>query len=153
MPSRSDSRLPGGRHVRVSRRRPARTPDPGWGLPGWLSVVAGGILGSAPIPGRPGRPRSSRTRAQPPTAASDPPGIRTIALAKHYGDVAALRLLDLQVPRNSIFGLLGPTAPGKTTAIKLLLGLVRPTGGRAELFGMDSVTDGRAIRARVGYLG
>jgi ABC-2 type transport system ATP-binding protein len=68
-------------------------------------------------------------------------------------EVAALRSLDLEVPRNAIFGFLGPNGAGKTTTIKLLLGLARPTGGSATVFGHDVVRESLAIRARVGYLG
>jgi len=49
--------------------------------------------------------------------------INTQGLGKSYGDVHALKSLDLKVPKNSIFGFLGPNGAGKTTAIKLLLGL------------------------------
>jgi len=56
------------------------------------------------------------------------------------------------VPHNSICGFLGPNGAGRSTTIKLLLGLTRPTEGRAEVFGMDSVRDSVAIRQRVGYL-
>ena len=64
----------------------------------------------------------------------------------------ALRGLDLEVPRHSIFGFLGPNSAGKTTTIKLLLGLARPTGGAGTLFGLDIARDSLAIRRRVGYL-
>jgi ABC-2 type transport system ATP-binding protein len=73
-------------------------------------------------------------------------------LAKRYGDVVALRSLDLEVPRNSIFGFLGPNGSGKTTAIRLLLGLAAPTGGTATVFGLDVGRYSVAIRRRVGYL-
>jgi len=78
--------------------------------------------------------------------------IRTTALSKHYGNVNALTDLDLEVPHRSVFGFLGPNGSGKTTTIKLLLGLSRPTGGGATIFGLDSVRDSLAIRTRVGYL-
>jgi len=78
--------------------------------------------------------------------------IRTAGFTKRFGDVHALHPLDLEVPHHSIFGFLGPNGAGKTTTIKLLLGLARPTGGRATIFGLDSVRDSLAIRARVGYL-
>jgi ABC-2 type transport system ATP-binding protein len=80
------------------------------------------------------------------------PVIETQDLHKAYPGVVALKGLTLQVPRHSIFGFLGPNGAGKTTAIKLLLGLIRPTSGTARLFGLDSVRDSVAIRARVGYL-
>jgi ABC-2 type transport system ATP-binding protein len=78
--------------------------------------------------------------------------ISTTGLTKTFGSVEALKGLDLRVPHNSIVGFLGPNGAGKTTAIKLLLGLNRPTSGQATLFGLDSVRDSTAIRARVGYL-
>jgi ABC-2 type transport system ATP-binding protein len=88
----------------------------------------------------------------PRTGADGACVIRTVGLTKRYGDVQALVSLALDVPRNSVVGLLGPNGAGKTTAIKLLLGLVRPTAGTASIFGLDTVRDSLAIRARVGYL-
>jgi ABC-2 type transport system ATP-binding protein len=84
--------------------------------------------------------------------ASISPVIETHGLSKAYGGTLALKSLDLQVHKNSIFGFLGPNGAGKTTAIKLLLGLIRPTGGSASVFGLDVVRDSVAIRSRVGYL-
>ena len=78
--------------------------------------------------------------------------INTQGLGKSYGDVHALKSLDLKVPKNSIFGFLGPNGAGKTTAIKLLLGLTRPTSGSGSVFGQDIVEDGLDIRKRIGYL-
>ena len=83
--------------------------------------------------------------------------ISTQGLSKTYhlgkaSQVAALKLLDLNVPSNSIFGFLGPNGAGKSTTIKLLLGLARPTEGSATIFGHDIVRDSLEIRKRVGYL-
>lgn len=78
--------------------------------------------------------------------------IDTHGLSKHYKQTQALRNLNLRVPKHSIFGFLGPNGAGKTTTIKLLLGLIRPTIGSASVFGLDSVRDSVAIRARIGYL-
>jgi ABC-2 type transport system ATP-binding protein len=78
--------------------------------------------------------------------------IRTDGLSKSFGQVHALKSLDLRVPRHSIFGFLGPNGAGKTTTMKLLLGLIRPTSGGGTVFGQDIVQDGLAIRSRVGYL-
>jgi ABC-2 type transport system ATP-binding protein len=83
---------------------------------------------------------------------SAPPVIETRGLTKTYKGVQALRSLDLQVQKNSIFGFLGPNGAGKTTTIKLLLGLIRSTAGSASVFGMDSVNQSIDIRARTGYL-
>ncbi len=78
--------------------------------------------------------------------------IETQTLSKSYKEVQALKPLDLQIARNSIFGFLGPNGAGKTTAIKLLLGLIRPSGGSARVFGLDISRDSIAIRGRIGYL-
>lgn len=78
--------------------------------------------------------------------------IRTVGLTKSYRGVEALKGLDLEVSRNSIFGFLGPNGAGKTTTIKLLLGLARPTSGSATLFGFDAERDTLEVRRRIGYL-
>ena len=63
--------------------------------------------------------------------------VRTEGLSKHYGSVQALEDLDLEVLEGEVVGYLGPNGSGKTTTIRLLLGLIRPTAGRAEIFGLD----------------
>ena len=78
--------------------------------------------------------------------------IHTKALSKSFGDVEALKPVDLEVPQHTIFGFLGPNGAGKTTFMKLLLGLIRPSGGSATVFGKDIVSDSIEIRSRVGYL-
>jgi ABC-2 type transport system ATP-binding protein len=78
--------------------------------------------------------------------------ISTQNLGKSYNGVAALDSLNLQVPKNSIFGFLGPNGAGKTTAIKLLLGLTRPSSGGGAIFGQDIVKNSVEIRKRIGYL-
>ncbi len=78
--------------------------------------------------------------------------ISTKGLSKSYGDIQALKSLDLKVPKNSIFAFLGPNGAGKTTTIKLLIGLTRPTGGSGTIFGKDIVQDGVDIRKNIGYL-
>ena len=78
--------------------------------------------------------------------------ISTSGLGKRFGEVVALRSLDLEVPRGSVFGFLGPNGSGKTTAMRLLLGLARPTSGSAQVLGFDAVRDSLEIRRRVGYL-
>jgi len=78
--------------------------------------------------------------------------IETHGLSKSFGDVRALRGVDLKVPRHSIFGFLGPNGAGKTTLMKILLGLSRPTSGSGTIFGHDIVNDSVAIRECIGYL-
>jgi len=78
--------------------------------------------------------------------------IYTQELSKAYKGVQALHGLNLEVPKNSIFGFLGPNGAGKSTTIKMLLGLTRPTSGKALVFGQDIAKDSLAVRRRVGYL-
>lgn len=78
--------------------------------------------------------------------------IETQNLKKYFGNVEALRGVDLNVPRHSIFGFLGPNGAGKTTLMKVLLGLSRPSGGSGTIFGQDILTESISIRERVGYL-
>ncbi len=72
--------------------------------------------------------------------------IDTHGLSKSYGEIHALKPLDLKVARNSIFGFLGPNGAGKTTTIKLLLGLTRPTMGGGTMCGFDIVRDSLEVR-------
>jgi ABC-2 type transport system ATP-binding protein len=83
---------------------------------------------------------------------SNTPIIKVQNLGKAFGEVQALRGVDLQVPRNSIFGFLGPNGAGKTTTMKILLGLARPTSGSGTIFGLDIQHESVAIRERIGYL-
>jgi ABC-2 type transport system ATP-binding protein len=73
-------------------------------------------------------------------------------LSRSFGEVHALKSLDLRVPPKSIFAFLGPNGAGKTTTIKLLLGLLKPTRGGGKILGMDILRDSVDIRARIGYL-
>jgi len=80
------------------------------------------------------------------------PAIRTEGLTKRYGSTLALDQLDLSVAEGEVYGYLGPNGSGKTTTIRLLLGLHRPSGGRAELFGVDAWSDPVAAHRRVAYV-
>lgn len=79
-------------------------------------------------------------------------GIFTQQLTKFYRDMAAVKDLDLIVPKGSIFGFLGPNGAGKTTTIKLLLNLVQPSSGQGTVLGYDIVQQTMEIRQRVGYV-
>ena len=85
-----------------------------------------------------------------------PPGpiaaLRTEGLTKHYGRVVGLEDLNLAVEAGEIFGFLGANGSGKTTTIRLILDLLRPTRGRALVDGMDCRRDNLRVRDRVGYL-
>jgi ABC-2 type transport system ATP-binding protein len=78
--------------------------------------------------------------------------VRTQSLTKRYGQLTALDRCDLQVTRGEVLGLLGPNGSGKTTLLRLLLGYLRPTGGSAEIDGMDCVHRSVDVRRRVAYL-
>jgi ABC-2 type transport system ATP-binding protein len=78
--------------------------------------------------------------------------ISTKGLGKSYGDIHALKNLDLKVPKNSIFAFLGPNGAGKTTTIKLLIGLAKPTSGSGTIFGKNIVKESVDIRTKIGYL-
>ena len=83
---------------------------------------------------------------------ADTAAIRLENLGKHYGAVAALDNVSFEVQRGEIFGFLGLNGAGKTTTIRILLDLVRPTSGRAFIFGRQCQTHGLEARAHVGYL-
>ncbi|MFJ5263013.1 ATP-binding cassette domain-containing protein [Streptomyces sp. NPDC088387] len=74
-------------------------------------------------------------------------------LEKRFGEVRALRGLDLAVAAGSVCGLLGPNGAGKTTAVRLLTTLLRPDAGSARIAGHDLVRDAAAVRARIGVTG
>ncbi|MGZ4438797.1 MAG: ABC transporter ATP-binding protein [Gaiellaceae bacterium] len=78
--------------------------------------------------------------------------IRTEGLSKRYGGTLALDALDLEVPPGEVYGYLGPNGSGKTTTIRLLLGLHRPSAGRSSLFGIDAWSDAVEAHRRVAYV-
>ena len=79
--------------------------------------------------------------------------IVTTDLSKRYGSaIRALETVSIAVEPGEIFGFLGPNGAGKSTMIRLLLGFLHPTAGRASVFGLDTERDSVAIRRRVGYL-
>jgi len=80
------------------------------------------------------------------------PAIQTRALARSFGSVPAVVSLDLEVARGEMFGLVGPDGAGKSTAIRLLCGLLRPSGGAGQVLGCDLLRNSGTIKARIGYL-
>jgi ABC-2 type transport system ATP-binding protein len=78
--------------------------------------------------------------------------IRTEALTRDFGKVRAVNELTMEVPAGIVFGFLGPNGSGKTTTIHLLLGLLEPTSGKAEVLGFDTMAQGDHIRDRSGAL-
>jgi len=80
------------------------------------------------------------------------PAIELHDVTKRYGDVTALRDLDLEVEDGEIYGFLGPNGAGKSTTIDILLDFVRPTSGEARVLDMNAQADSQAIRRRIGVL-
>ncbi|MBC7818483.1 MAG: ABC transporter ATP-binding protein, partial [Planctomycetaceae bacterium] len=73
-------------------------------------------------------------------------------VTKRFGKQVALSRFTLSSEPGSVVALLGDNGAGKTTAIRILLGLLEPTNGRSHVFGLDSQADGQTIRQRVGYV-
>ena len=78
--------------------------------------------------------------------------IRAAGLSKRYGSTLALDHLDLAVAEGEVYGFLGPNGSGKTTTIRLLLGLHHPTSGTASVFGLDAWRDPVAVHRRLAYV-
>ncbi len=81
------------------------------------------------------------------------PAILVEGLTKSFGEVHALRGIDLSVPHGTILGVLGPNGAGKTTAVRILTTLLRPDGGRAVVEGYDVVREAAAVRRSIGLAG
>src|SRR5215831_11532876 len=80
------------------------------------------------------------------------PVIRTHALTRDFTSTRAVDGLNLEVPSGIVFGFLGPNGSGKTTTIRMLLGLLEPTSGKAEVLGYDTGRCADDIRLRCGAL-
>ena len=89
---------------------------------------------------------------QPASAPERDVAIATRGLTKRFGARAAVDDLDLVVPRGSVYGFLGPNGSGKTTTIRMLLGLVRPSAGTSTLLGQAIPDGAQAVLPRVGSL-
>lgn len=89
---------------------------------------------------------------RPAGAPGEVPAIRTLGLTKLYGERRGVFDLDLEVRQGEIFGFLGPNGAGKTVTIRLLLDLIRPQSGRAEILGLDCRRQAVAVHRLVGYL-
>jgi ABC-2 type transport system ATP-binding protein len=81
------------------------------------------------------------------------PAILVEGLTKSFGEVRALRGIDLSVPRGTVLGVLGPNGAGKTTAVRILTTLLRPDAGRALVEGRDVVREAAAVRRSIGLSG
>jgi len=73
-------------------------------------------------------------------------------VSKHYADIVAVDYIDLDVKHGEIFGLLGPNASGKSTTLKMILGLVKSDSGSLEVLGINAEKDPVAVKRQVGYV-
>ncbi len=78
--------------------------------------------------------------------------IKARGLTKRFGSLTAVDHLDLDVPRSIIYGFLGPNGSGKTTAIRMLCGLLTPTEGGAWVLGLDVPENANALKPQIGYM-
>ncbi|MDT3398680.1 ABC transporter ATP-binding protein [Streptomyces sp. B1866] len=98
-------------------------------------------------------PAAPAAPARTGAAATAEPAVETRGLTKRYrGGQVAVDALDLSVPRGSVFGFLGPNGSGKTTTIRMLVGLIEPTSGGARLLGAPMPRAARTVLPRVGAL-
>lgn len=80
------------------------------------------------------------------------PAIVVDSLTRVFGDFTAVNSISFSVAQGEVFGFLGANGAGKTTAIRMLIGLLAPTAGRASVAGFDVATDSEAVRRRIGYM-
>src|SRR5918911_1300147 len=73
-------------------------------------------------------------------------------LTRRFGDLTAVDHLNLTVSKGEIFGLVGPDGAGKTTTLRMLCGLMDPTGGSARVAGHDVARESQAVKDRIGYM-
>ena len=73
-------------------------------------------------------------------------------LTRKFGDKTAVDHIDLDIPSGRIYGFLGPNGSGKSTTLRMLCGMLLPSAGHAEVFGLSVVKDAEAIRRRLGYM-
>lgn len=78
--------------------------------------------------------------------------IQAKQLSRHFGELKAIDKLDLNIDKNRIYGFLGPNGCGKTTAIRMLTGLLKPTSGQIEVLGLSLPKDAEKLRLRMGYM-
>ncbi len=80
------------------------------------------------------------------------PAIRTRGLTRRFGNVVAVDGVDLEIPRQAIYGFLGPNGSGKSTTIRMLCGLLTPSAGEATVLGLEVPRDAERLRRKLGYM-
>jgi len=83
---------------------------------------------------------------------SDEPALKLRGVSKRYEDIVAVDNIDLDVEHGEIFGLLGPNGSGKTTTLKIILGLVKPDAGSVNVLGINAKSDPITVKKQVGYV-
>ena len=98
----------------------------------------------------------SESRLKPaggtPDRSADAPAIRAVGLTKRFGQLVAVDHLDLTVNRGEVYGFLGPNGSGKSTTIRMLCGLMLPSGGEIDVLGCKIPRDAEALKRRIGYM-
>ncbi|EGO62132.1 ABC transporter ATP-binding protein [Acetonema longum] len=78
--------------------------------------------------------------------------VETHNLTRTFGDFTAVNKVSLRIKRGSIYGFLGPNGSGKSTTIRMLCGILNPTGGSGRILGCDIIKDSEAIKQQIGYM-
>jgi ABC-2 type transport system ATP-binding protein len=78
--------------------------------------------------------------------------VQARGLSRSFGELVAVNNLDLSIPSGQIYGFLGPNGSGKTTAIRMLCGLLTPTSGEVSVLGLQIPAEAEALRLRIGYM-
>ena len=78
--------------------------------------------------------------------------IKAEKLSRNFGDIKAVQGLDLEVEKGCIYGFLGPNGSGKTTAIRMLIGLLQPSSGKAQVLGYQLPQQAEKLRLHIGYM-
>src|SRR5262249_44741615 len=142
--------------------RPGR--HTGWmsGAGGTVATGAGGGFFGRRYGSAAGKVRGARTLLGLPACSggcvsqsqtTSGPAILVEGLTKSFGEVRALRGIDLTVPQGTVLGVLGPNGAGKTTAVRILTTLLLPDAGRALVDGYDVVREAAAVRRSIGLAG
>jgi ABC-2 type transport system ATP-binding protein len=87
-----------------------------------------------------------------PVTAGSPPAIEVAHLVKRFGAFVAVDDLSFEVKPGEVFGLLGSNGAGKSTAIRVMCGLLQPTSGECRILGKDVATDPEGVKRRIGYM-
>jgi ABC-2 type transport system ATP-binding protein len=95
---------------------------------------------------------TAMTAMTPATATREELVIETEHLERRFGTIVAVRDVSLRVRRGEVFGVLGPNGAGKSTTIRMLCGILDPTGGRGTVLGFDIARDAERIKERIGYM-